>query len=71
MSGHMLAGTIVPLASGVQVPGLPGLLQEAQVPHDALPQQTPSVQAPLRHSVPEAQAVPSGFRFVQTPDWQV
>jgi hypothetical protein len=71
MSGHMLAGTAVPLASGVQVPAWPLMLHDAQVPQVALPQQTPSVHAPLRHSAAVVQLVPSGFRLVQIPDWQV
>jgi hypothetical protein len=71
MSGHMLAGTVVPGASGVHVPVCPVTTHDAQAPQEALPQQTPSVHAPLRHSVPMVQAVPKGFRFVQMPDWQV
>jgi hypothetical protein len=71
MSGHMLAGTIVPVARGVQVPALPLTLHDAQVPQAGLAQQTPSVHMLLRHSPPATQVVPSGLRFVQTPDWQV
>ncbi len=71
MSGHMLAGTTVPAASAAQEPALPVTLHDEQAPHDGLLQQTPSVHMPLRHSVPAAQVVPSGLRFVQIPDWQV
>jgi hypothetical protein len=34
-------------------------------------QQTPSAQMPLLHSVPLAQVVPFGLRFVHDPDWQL
>ncbi len=67
----MLAGTTVPGGRAVHVPALPVTLHEAHAPQEGLPQQTPSVHMPLRHSVPSAQVVPSGFRFVQIPDWQV
>ncbi len=74
---HPAAGVVAqaalaaPAASGVQVPGLPVTLQAAQVPHEALEQQTPSVHMALRHSPFDAQAAPRALRLVQAPDWQV
>ena len=60
----------VPAATGAQVPP-PLTLQALQVPQAVVLQQTPSVHIPLRHSPAAAQVAPSGFRLVQTPDWQV
>ena len=44
-----------------QVPGSGPTLQVRHWPHDCTTQQTPSVQNPESHSVPFAQALPSGF----------
>ena len=57
--------------TGWQVPALPVTPQERQLPQGPLEQQTPSVQNVLRHSLPEAQLVPSALRLTQEPDWQV
>lgn len=46
----------------VQVPPVP---HTWQVPHVAVPQQTPSTQFPLVHSVPTMQAVPPAFFATQ------
>jgi len=70
-SGQTAAATAVPGGSGVQVPAFPVRLHEAQVPQDALAQQTPSAHIVLRHSEPAVQAAPSTLRLVQLPDWQV
>ena len=64
------AGSIVPAATGVQLPSLPGIAQELQLPQALAAQQNPSVQWLLMHSVPDAQAAPFGLRFVHEPDWQ-
>jgi hypothetical protein len=61
---HMLAPHTVPSAVGEQVPCLPGTAHDLQVPHDAEPQQNPSVQLPLRHSNPAPHAMPFVLRFV-------
>ena len=42
-----------------------------QVPQLATMQQKPSVQLPLKHSVPARQAAPLAFRLVQTLAMQV
>ena len=72
-AAHWPDGALVPAASGVQVPGVVPL-QVWQVPHAALPQQTPFTQLPLMHSAPAPQVVPFGFsaqlRFGAAP-WQV
>jgi hypothetical protein len=65
------AASVAVLGRLVQVPGLLAKLQFWQVPQLALPQQTPSVQKPVMHSVPAMQAVPAGFKVVQDPLWQV
>jgi hypothetical protein len=61
----------VPSAIGEQVPCLPATAHERQAPHDADPQQKPSVQAPLMHSPAAAQVAPLGLRFVHELPWQV
>jgi hypothetical protein len=61
---HMPPPHTVPSAVGEQVPCLPATAQERQLPHDADPQQNPSVQKPLRHSAPAPHATPFGLRFV-------
>ena len=62
---------MVPSATGEQVPCFPATAHERQVPHDAAPQQNPSVQKPLMHSPAAPQAVPFGLRFVHELPWQV
>ena len=47
------------------------IAHELQLPQLALVQQTPSVQFPLKHSVPAVQTAPFAFRLVQTFDMQV
>jgi hypothetical protein len=54
----------VPSAIGEQVPCLPAIAHDLQVPHDAAPQQNPSVQKPLMHSVDTLQTAPLALRFV-------
>lgn len=53
-----------PSATGAQVPCCPGTAHERQAGQDAVPQQNPSVQAPLMHSPAAAQGAPFGLRFV-------
>jgi hypothetical protein len=48
-------------AMGEQVPTSPGASQAAQPAVHEVLQQTPSTQNPVSHSVPAAQAMPSGF----------
>jgi len=55
-------GSVVPAATGVQVPAAPATLQARQVPQLPVVQQTPSTQKPPSHSVPAAQAWPRGLR---------
>jgi hypothetical protein len=43
------------------------MLQALQAVQAALPQQTPSVHMPLKHSALPPQLCPSGFRLVQMP----
>ena len=62
--------TCVPSAIGEQVPCLPATAHELQLPHDADPQQKPSVQWPLMHSASVAQAVPFALRLVHEPPRQ-
>ena len=64
LPSHMPAPHTVPSAVGEQVPCLPGTAHDLQVPHDADPQQNPSVQLPLRHSAPAPHARPFTLRFV-------
>jgi hypothetical protein len=70
VSMQSAAGSAAPAATGEQVP-FPFRAQELQLPQGPVEQQTPSVQKLLRHSVPERQVAPGGFRLVQEPDWQV
>jgi hypothetical protein len=65
------APQIVPSATGEHVPCLPASAHERQAPHDADPQQKPSVQKPLMHSPAPPQAAPFGLRFVHEVPWQV
>ena len=71
--GHWPLGAAVPGPMGAQVP-MPLRLQALQVPHEALPQQTPSVQKPVMHWVPEVQErlfALSAQLFVLPEPWQV
>jgi hypothetical protein len=65
------AAQIVPAARGAQDPALPVTLHAAQLPHELLAQQTPSVHWPLKQSVPAAQAAPFAFRLVHVPEMHV
>jgi hypothetical protein len=65
------AAQIVPADSGAHEPALPVRLQEAQLPQDALEQQTPSVHMVLAHSAPAVQVVPFALRLVQIPEMQL
>jgi hypothetical protein len=58
------------VGSGAQLPTLPGTLHARQVPVQALVQQTPSTQVPLRHSLEAAQVRPASFFGRQRPDSQ-
>jgi len=60
-----------PASTGWQVPGFPATAHELQLPQVADAQQKPSVQLPLKHSVPATQAAPLALRLVQTLDMQV
>ena len=71
MATQTAAGSAAPAATGVQVPCLPTIAHELQLPHDADPQQTPSVQWPLIQVALPAQAAPFGERLVHEPDGQV
>jgi hypothetical protein len=56
---HWPAGAVAPFGMLAQVPGLPGTLHDLQVPQEAAPQQTPSVQkSSARHSLVAAQSWP-------------
>ena len=60
-----------PVGTGWQVPCLVATAHELQLVQLAEAQQKPSVQLPLKHSVPATQAAPLAFRLVQTLDMQV
>ena len=60
-----------PAGTGWQVPCLVATAHELQPVQLAEAQQKPSVQLPLKHSVPATQAAPLAFRLVQTLDMQV
>ena len=73
VTGHWPAGAVVPVVMNEQLP-IPLTLQAWQVPQGPVPQQTPSVQKPVRHWVPPVQAWPFGLRaqLLLVPDpWQV
>jgi hypothetical protein len=53
----------------VQVPWAPASPHDWHVPAQAVAQQNPCWHSPVRHSVPDEQAVPVGF-FVQAPRTQ-
>jgi hypothetical protein len=59
------------IGTGRQVPCMPATAHELQLPQLLDAQQKPSVQLPLKHSVPATQVVPLAFRSVQTFDMQV
>ena len=59
--------SVAVLARLAQVPGLPVLLQDWQVPQLTVLQQTPSTQFPLPHSWLEKQATPSALTGRQAP----
>ena len=61
----------VPSATGEQVPCFPATAHERHAPHDADPQQNPSVQKPLMQSPAAPHAAPLGLRFVHEVPWQV
>jgi hypothetical protein len=72
-AGHWPAGAVVPVGMNAQLP-IPLTLQAWQVPQAELPQQTPSVQKPVRHWLAAVQAWPLGLRaqLLLVPDpWQV
>jgi hypothetical protein len=60
-----------PAGTAWQVPCLLVTAQELQLPQLAAAQQKPSVQLPLKHSVPDRQAAPLAFRLVQVLAMQV
>src|SRR5262245_20493271 len=63
---HSLAGSC-PLGTLEQVPVMPATLHALQTPGQAESQHTPSVQAPLAHSAPLAQGVPSPLKQALEP----
>jgi len=64
---HALAGKVSSLSIGsaTQLPAEPGTLQARHVVVQALAQQTPSTQLPLKHSAAPTHAAP--VTFLQTP----
>jgi hypothetical protein len=64
VAAHSLSGSC-PAGTAAQEPTEPTRLHRSQVAVHALLQQTPSVQKPLAHSVPETQAAP--VTRLQTP----
>jgi hypothetical protein len=68
MATQTAAGSAAPAGSGAQAPCLPAIAHELQLPHEADPQQTPSVQCPLMQVAAVRQAAPLGERFVHEPD---
>ena len=67
----MAAPHTVPSGIGEHVPCAPAIAHERQAPHDAAPQQKPSVQKPLMHSVALPQIAPLGLRLVHELPRQV
>ncbi len=65
------AASIVPAATGAQVPSLPLRPHVWQLPHEATAQQKPSVQWPVAQAASLLQAVPPPPRVLQLPPWQV
>jgi hypothetical protein len=73
VTGHCPEGAAAPDGYGEQLP-IPFRLQAWQVPHPALPQQTPSTQYPLMHWLAAVQVCPLGLsaQFLVDPDpWHV
>lgn len=67
---HWPAGAVAPFGMLAQVPGLPGTLHDLQVPQEAAPQQTPSVQKfPVRQSLLAVQLWPR--RLLVPQSWVV
>jgi hypothetical protein len=60
-AAHLLAGSVAPAGTGVQVPALPVSAHDMQVDAQAVAQQIPCAQIPVAHSVPPAQAAPVDF----------
>jgi hypothetical protein len=67
LAAQRACGSVTPVATLLQVPSLPAMLQARQVAQLALPQQTPSTQLPLLHSCPAAQVTPVAFTGRQLP----
>jgi hypothetical protein len=67
VAAHWPAGAGAPAGKGRQVPRAPVTLQAWQVPQLALPQQTPSTQAPLPHSAAAPHGCPNAFSDPQRP----
>jgi|SRR6187402_1647719 len=68
---HDAAAHGVPLATGEQVPSWPGTEHELHGAQAADPQQNPSTQWPLMHSLLVVQVIPLEARFVHEPPWQL
>jgi len=64
LPSHSTAAHTVPSAIGEHVPWWPATAHELHAAQAARPQQNPSVQWPLMHSVSTVQTVPFGLRFV-------
>jgi hypothetical protein len=58
---------VLPAATGLQVPALPGTSQESHAPVHAVSQHTPSTHWPLAHCFSPPHAVPGVFFFSQVP----
>jgi hypothetical protein len=70
-SVHWVVGVgAVPAGIGEQVPAVPEIAHDMQVPVQALLQQTPCWQKPEAHSAAVEQVVPGVFK-VQTPVLQM
>ena len=68
VTAHTARGSTVPAATGAQLPRLPATLHARQVPHDAVPQHTPSTQLPVAHSGPSRQVWPAAL---SVPHWLI
>ena len=62
LSRHWPAGSGIPAATAEQVPALPEIAHDMQVPAQVVWQQVPWAQMPLLHSVPSPQVAPLGLR---------
>jgi hypothetical protein len=67
LSAQASLGSMVPAATGVQVPVLPATLQAWQEPQAALPQQTLSTQWPVPHWLLAVQPRPTPTLAAQLP----